>query len=488
MIVAAVFSLLPLANQSKFLPIGTQIAEAGDVSFSGRIRTRYENYDAYKGASMNSNHETYDLTATQVRLNAKANMNADTSAFLQLQSTHTWGSANAAYTASDGDASVGLHQAYFTLKNFAGTGVTAKVGRQEIVFDGHRIFGHTGWTTGAQTHDGMLLTHAHDNMTMNYAYSMAQELTTTGGTENDVIAHALRTNFQGVVGGSLSTYVVFMDDDCSTLASVSACGGATNQWFTIGARQAGKAYGLDYRVEYYYQTGAAGGAGNAISEANVLSSHATAHGLAGYTREASRDAYMFGVRVGKTFKNVTWKPKITLWYDYLSGNSDEDMDEGTWAQFDTLFDTGHKFYGFMDLFLSNTGASVNYMGLQDIAVKIVMKPAPKWTLKTDIHNFRLAESVGANPDMSSRTGLLVLPTSTANGNTRTNYSDRSLGSELGTELDVTLVHAYNPNAKFVFGYSQFMAETLWHLVDGNSVAGGWENSGHWAYAMAVVKF
>jgi hypothetical protein len=57
------------------------------------------------------------------------------------------------------------------------------------------------------------------------------------------------------------------------------------------------------------------------------------------------------------------------------------MNEGTWSAFDTHFDTGHKFYGFMDLFLGNTGASVNYMGLQDIAVKIVMKPAPKWTLK-----------------------------------------------------------------------------------------------------------
>jgi len=298
---------------------GTEIAQAADISFSGKIRTRYENYDGYKGVSFSDIDSNYDATATQIRLNAKANINSDTSAFLQLQSVHTWGAANAAFTASDGDASVGIHQGYFTLKNFAGTGWNAKVGRQQIVLDGHRLWGHTGWTTGAQTHDAVRMSHSHDNMTMTYAYSMAQELSSTSSAENDVGAHVLHTNFQGVMGGSLSTYLVFMDDDCSTLAGVSTCAGATNKWFTIGARQAGKMMGLDYRAEAYLQTGAAGGARNAISEGNTA--HAwgtTSHLLAGYTDETTREAYMFGVRVGKAFPNVMWKPKITLWYHYLS--------------------------------------------------------------------------------------------------------------------------------------------------------------------------
>ena len=31
-----------------------------------------------------------------------------------------------------------------------GQAVNAKIGRQEVVLDGHRLFGHTGWTDGAQ--------------------------------------------------------------------------------------------------------------------------------------------------------------------------------------------------------------------------------------------------------------------------------------------------------------------------------------------------
>jgi len=462
--------------------VGTEIAQAADVSFSGSIRTRYENEN--KG-QFTEKHEAYDATATQIRLNAKANINSDTSAFVQMQSAHTWGTANAALTASDGDASVGIHQGYFTLKNFAGLPVTAKIGRQEIVLDGHRLFGHTGWTTGAQTHDGVRLTHAHGNGALTYLYTMAQEQTASGGVEHDVGTHALHGNFQGVIGGALSTYLVFSDDDCGLTGT--NCSGARNQWFTIGARQTGKLYGLDYRAEYYFQTGAAGGAGEAIAPANVMSIYGTAHTLAGYTAEATREAYMFGVRVGKSFKNVTWKPKITLWYDYLSGNSDEDMNEGTWAAFDTLYDTGHKFYGFMDLFLANTGKATNYMGLQDIAIKIVLKPAAKWTLKADVHRFLTAESVGANPSMSTRTGILAASTSTPAGMT-TGVGSRDLGNEIGTELDLTLVHAYNPNVKLSFGYSQFMAETLYHELDATSAANGWSNQARWAYVQAAVKF
>ena len=67
--------------------------------------------------------------------------------------------------------------------------------------------------------------------------------------------------------------------------------------------------------------------------------------------QVDREAYMYGVRVGKAFNNVSYKPAVTLWYDYLSGTSDEDLKNGNWKSFDTLYDTGHKYYGLQDLFL-----------------------------------------------------------------------------------------------------------------------------------------
>jgi len=259
---------------------------------------------------MNESSSATDLTATQVRLNAKANINADTSAFIQMQSNRTWGtSASNAYTASDNDSTVGIHQAYFTLKNFAGTGVAAKVGRQEVVLDGHRLFGHTGWTTGAQTHDAIRLSHSHDNMTMTYVLSNSVEGTDVGHADLDIQTHLIHNNFQGVLGGNLSTYVIYTDDNCGINAN-SCTIGQDNQWYTLGGRRAVKKFSLDYRGEAYWQLGKAGGAGNQISQAATGEHNNVATTIKGFTNEGvKRDAYMFGVRVGKKFNNATWSPK-----------------------------------------------------------------------------------------------------------------------------------------------------------------------------------
>ena len=153
--------------------VATEFAQAADITFSGQMRTRYEVNE--QGLNNNNNFDddsdTADWIGARVRLNANVNINDSTSAFIQMQSTRQWaagaggatgggtGSTNASFTASDSDGSVGLHQAYFTLKNFAALPVDLKLGRQQIVLDGHRLYGHTGWTTGAQTHDALRLTH-----------------------------------------------------------------------------------------------------------------------------------------------------------------------------------------------------------------------------------------------------------------------------------------------------------------------------------------
>jgi len=219
---------------------------------------------------------------------------------------------------------------------------------------------------------------------------------------------------------------------------------------------------------------------------------------AGYTGgDANRDAYMFGVRVGKSFNNLPWKPKVTLWYDYLSGNDDESVEDGDWAVFDTLYDTGHKFYGFMDLLTNQQGRDTNYLGLQDIAIKLVLKPADKWTVKADLHQFHTANSVGSNPDMAALSGICsgVLENQSAgpDGERTTLTPCRSGGTQLGHELDVTLVHKYNPNVTLSAGYSQFMAENLWHSMNGSGTRGGTANDGQantaeWIYVQAMVKF
>ena len=467
--------------------VGTTVAQAASVEFGGELRPRFEyneqsNFNSANGADNGGTTTGGDyFISSRIRLHAKADILPDTSAFIQLQSTRVWGNdvsgpgtapagaGNAAFSPSDGDASVGVHQAYFTLKNFASLPADLQVGRQEVVLDGHRILGNTGWTQGAQTHDAVRVNHSAGNVNLAYVYSLANEGGRTGNNNDhqDVEAHVVYANMQGILGGGLSLYFVGLDDDCSSNTAGTACGSTTgapldNNNYTVGVRQAGQLFGLDYRAEFYYQFGDA--------EGDALAANGTTGVGTPYTVLIGNDrsAYMFGARVGKKFTSVMWKPSLTFWYDYLSGTSDEDARDGDYKTFNTLFDTGHKFYGLMDLFLPATGTNTNHLGLVDYAIKATIAPRENWTLKADWHYFTTAEGIEVNPNFSA---------STVGSND---------GNELGSELDLTLVHKYNANTTVSLGWSQFWQEQGFELL--NAISLGDREPAQWAYLMFDVKF
>ena len=65
--------------------------------------------------------------------------------------------------------------------------------------------------------------------------------------------------------------------------------------------------------------------------------------------------------------------------------------------------------------------------------------------------------------------------------------------DLGSELDLTLVHKYNPNAKVVFGYSHYWNSALFSALNpAQKQAGAHSNNpgddSDWAYVMIDTKF
>ena len=408
---------------------GSLVAQAADVTFGGQIRPRLEFWDE----ATPGNHTSFiDM---RVRLDTKVKIDENTSAFIQFQANTRFGShfdgrrstASNVDNGNDTTSDVGLHQAYFVLKNLLGQPVDLKAGRQEVVLDGHRLFGHTGWTMGAQSHDALRVTHSHDNMTISYIYSKVEENANKaiagenfGGTDpdenTDEDVHILWANMKGLVGGNSSTsgYLIFVDDD--TLA-------ANEDFYTIGVRHAGGAGNIDYRGEFYFQNG----------------DSAT-------STSGDKSAFMVGLRAGFKMPAVNMKPKITLWLDYLSGNEIGAVDD---EQFDTLFDTGHKFYGLMDKFAGGKGNP--NAGLIDIAGKLALKPTAKTVLKVDVHFFLHAED---------RIGLLGTPS-----------------DAIGQELDVTWKYKYTASTTFSVGASMFFADSQFEPDDSN-----------WIYTMIDLKF
>jgi len=455
--------------------LASEVAWAADVSFSGQFRPRFQSNEDF-----NDNTNPRNNFTQRTRLNAKANINANTEVFLQFQSIGRWGSdtmlagANGAdetgtrsaigdaESASDGLADVGFHQAYLTLKNFMGKAVNVKMGRQQVVLDGHRLFGHTGWTDGGQSSDAIRLDHSAGNHTLNYIYIAGLENgSSTADQDANVNFHVFRANTQGVMGGDLTGMFVVVDDD-----SASTAFDDTNQWYTIGARQKGKMGGLDYRVEYYRQFG--NGAVPATAAA-----FSGAYTNASNSADIDRDAQMFGFRVGKTFANAKLSPTITLWFDSLSGTDDTDVSNGDWGTFDTHMDTGHKFYGLMDLYLGQSGSKTGYYGLEDFAIKTKFKLSAANTLKLDAHHFRTQTDLSdTDSDTLISNDSKIISTQVQDG------------GDLGQELDITLVHKYDSNTKIVAGYSHYWSsQTLAALRNG-----GDNQDADWMYVMVDTKF
>jgi len=476
----------------------TEIAKAADISFSGQMLTRYESneHGTNGNSTFNDSSEAGDFVVSRVRLNADVAVNDTTSAFIQMSRNATWGAntaannntggatgaANGSFQVSDEDNNPGLHQAYFTLKNFAGMPFDLKMGRQQIVLDGHRIFGNTIWTVGQQTHDAVRLDHKHDNLTVSTAWIMSSEggvpgNNATENTDKDIETWMAYLKYEGILGGNLSlTYAGIIDPcgDDGTRGTVCTTENTSDDMHTMGFRQAGQLYGIDYRGEYYYQFGDADEAASTLTNGNTAVDSGT-----------ERDAYMFGVRIGKTFKNVNMKPSLTLWYDYLSGTDDTDLNASTqkYKSFNPVFDTGHKFYGLQDVFLGvgsgSEASGTAGLGLQDLAIKTKMSPAPGWTLKADYHWFYTANSAGANTDrqLSGRGALATV------GGGGGGVKETSVNNSLGNEMDLSLSNKYNANTTITAGFSNYSNTQLFREL--RNVDGG---SANWAYLMFDVKF
>ena len=414
--------------------VSATAVQAADISFGGQLLERAQ-YD-----DKNEEMDAADWSVAQrLRLNTTVKASGVTM-FSQMTHTHTWGTNVGPGT--DGNEDVGVHQAHLTMPNFFGTGWTAKLGRQEVVLDGHRIFGHTGWALDAVTHDAATLVNPAWDLTYVLSY-MANA--TAANTNDDQIAHVFRKGLS-LAGGKTALYYVAVDDS-STSAHESVL------WHPLGIRQTGKAAGYDYRVEYYHQSGqripAVTGVGSWVAN-----------------RKADVDAFMFGARIGKKVNNT----KVTLWYDYVSGNENSDADGNDWAAFDVLYDTGHKFYGLIDGINTTTG--VDYLGLQDYAVKLVHPVAPGWTLKADYHVFMTAVSPADNRTAWSG--------ESGNSGNDCDCADRYLGDE----IDLTLKNKYNANTSVQFGYSWLNGSETFHNINTNAD----NEQQHWAYAQVNFTY
>jgi hypothetical protein len=219
------------------------------------------------------------------------------------------------------------------------------MGRQEVNLHEHRLVGNVGWTQQARSFDGAKTSFSKNGWSGDLAVFQLIEkdiqLTT-----NDAAMVLFRA---GRSTDSITADLVYL---------VLADGNLDRLSYTPGVYLKGNGGILSGRAEAYVQVGKRGG--------------------------LSEFAYMFGLQ-GTLAPEVSGKPKFTLWYDHLSG--DTDPLDNTVGSFDTMFATNHKFYGLMDVMAFGVGGNADGRGLQDAALKLGASPVEKLSVNLDAHVF-----------------------------------------------------------------------------------------------------
>lgn len=384
---------------------------------SGQIRHRSE----YSAKDFNADIDNPLFSLLRTRLQVGVNATSDVKAFIQLQDARTWGGGNPALGRGTMDGSAqafDVHQAYFAVSGMFGTNLAAKIGRQEINIGNQRLVGAVGWHNIGRSFDAARFTTTRESATFDL---FAARLVGTVGTP-------IGQNLYGLVGsfpvsdGPKIEGVLLMDNNTSPVTSGADDGENTLQRFTAGATLNGVQSGLEYELEGYYQAGTV--FENATGELGNIG------------------AYLASVRVGYVV-NPENGLKLGGLFTLVSG--DDDATDGDVKNFDTLFATNHKFYGFMDYFV---GAGSFARGLQDVSVQVGLSPNPKTTLALDFHHFTAPEA------------------------------PQGIEKGLGQEIDFTVNFTYNKALSLVGGLSAF--------VPGDDFGG--QDTAFWGYISSIVTF
>ncbi len=301
-----------------------------------------------------------------------------------------------------------------------------KLGRQELVYDDHRLLGNLDWANSTRSHDALVIKYIDKQKKFNWhfggAYNQSGEpLFETGYNLKNykfLVFSWLKKEFKN---SSLSATAIV-----NGLSSAVANSGRSKASFTFGPLYNFQNNNFKALLGTYYQTGK--------TENNLL--------LGSYMINAYGELHNKQLLVG-------------IGFDYLSGNKDNTPVNRSHS-FSTLYATNHKFYGYMDYF-TNIPADTKQHGLIDPYLRIGVVSAKSLRSTLDVHHFYLANTIGS--------GL------------------SKMQKRLGDEFD--LLMEYQPSAiiNVQAGYSMMFATKSMEVIKG----GNNKNYNGWAFIVLKVS-
>jgi hypothetical protein len=432
------------------LVLGNNVSNA-QLTATGQIRERTEArggqgtllQDGKRGALFNSQRTRLNVGYTGYRYKVYAS----------LQDVRVWGQDASTINRSTTELNNGLlfHEAWAeimlndTISKIQN--LSLKIGRQEISYDDQKVLGSLDWLQQARRHDAIVMKYANKGWTADFGVAFNQNRVelgsgtgfngapaTTAGypAGTNAIGHAYKSFQYAYIGrkfffGDMS-FLFFKDDfqkftgSVATPTIVEGVNARTTTGIYYNLNPTRK---LNLNGSFYYQ----GGKDKLGTKMSAKLASVTA------------------------FYQVGRKLSLGLGADYLSG-TDESKEATQNNQFDPLYGTPHKFWGYMDYFYVASG--FGQQGLFNYFVKAKYNASDKLGLFLDVHGFESAAELNGGLD-----------------------------SYLGTEIDLRANYKFTKLINLEFGYSVMAAKNTMASAAVKNVINP-KLTAQWAYVMLNV--
>ena len=328
----------------------THTTMAQQFELSGEFRPRTELNHGVKTLA-EKEQEASLFTAQRTRLNAYFSTDWIKTS-LVLQDVRRWG--NQKQLVGNEDYAVSVHQAWAEV--FFTPEFSMKAGRQEVVYDDHRIFGSVGWAHQARSHDMAIFKYEKD-IKLHFGIAHHENGVLTDGVYNGPDAYKdLQFVWFNNTWEKAGLSLLFLNNGVPVWEDDEEVNKFSQ---TMGGRFTTSALPVKLASNLYYQTGKHK-SGKDISALNFLLEASIAN--------------------------------FTLGFEHLSGTA---YDESDYKSFTPFYGTNHKFNGFMDYFY--VGNHIGDVGLNDIYLKYKYTKN-KFGFDAHLHYFGAAADISADAD------------------------------------------------------------------------------------------
>lgn len=389
------------------------------VSVEGMYRPRTEFRDGYRLLRTSTTEPAF-FTGQRTRLKASY-QSEKYKLTVSAQDVRVWGDSEQLQD----EANVNIHEAYGEV--FFTPQLRLQLGRQELIYDNHRLFGNVGWTQRARSHDALRLRFDDDNSKLKIDLGLGFNQERENILGNDFNLNNYKTLTY------LWVHKTFYKFELSSMIISDGFQTAPNE---IKTRYT---YGINakYKVGKTILGGEAFGQNGDDKNRNNIS------------------AYMWAVSVSFPLKPAS----LNIGFDYLSGGGIDDKNPQR-KSFDTLYGTNHKFYGMMDYFLNVPGDTKNG-GLQDLYLKTSYSFNEQLALHVDLHYLALTDNI-ADPAQPST----------------------KLDKALGFEIDTRLAYMFTKEISVQIGHSSLFAHSNLKSLQNRATA---KDVQYWSWAMLVIS-